>query len=64
MNRSGVPLKLGKAWQGEDALHINKDGLMYWASSRVLPILDERYQITGLYQPVTGFHQQEVIGNR
>lgn len=39
-------IKTGKSWQGE-VRYINKDGLMYWASSRVLPILDESYQITG-----------------
>lgn len=39
-------IKTGKTWQGE-IRHINEDGLMHWANSRILPNINDRYQITG-----------------
>ena len=38
-------ISTGKTWHGE-VCHINSDGLMYWADSRILPNLDENYKIT------------------
>ncbi|EAR62746.1 diguanylate cyclase domain-containing protein [Neptuniibacter caesariensis] len=39
-------IRTGKAWQGE-ICHIAPDGLLHWASSRVLPTLDENFKVTG-----------------
>lgn len=39
-------IRTGTSWQGE-ICHINQDGMMHWASSRVLPNLDDNYKITG-----------------
>jgi len=38
-------ISTGKSWQGE-ICHINADGLMFWANSRILPNLDDNFNIT------------------